>query len=89
MSLVIDPNMNEYSNVIINDLISEGVMLLVTNEPEAYQLDDMINLEPGSVALVSLEASNSFVTKPKYQVWPLPCKTNATLRYQPGSTRRR
>lgn len=85
MSLVIDPNMNEYSNVIVNDLISEGVMLLVTNEPEAYQIDDLISLEPGTVAMVSLEASKSFVTRPKYQVWPLPCQRNANLRFMPGN----
>lgn len=85
MSLVIDPNLPQYSNVIVNDLISQGVMLLVTNEPEAYQIDDLISLEPGTVALVSLSVAKSYVTDPEYRVWPLPCKQNATLQYMPGN----
>lgn len=84
MSLVMDPSLNQYSNVVVNDFISQGLMLLITNEPEAYQISDIIGLEPGSVTLVSISAVKSYVNKPAYQVWPLPCKLDAKLRFMPG-----
>lgn len=85
LTLVIDPNLDEYSDVIVNDLISEGVILLVTNEPEAYQIDDLISLQPGTVTFVAVSSSLSFVSSPKYKIWPLPCTVNATLRFMPGN----
>jgi len=81
---VIDPNLSAYSNVVVNDLLASGIILLITNEPEAYQVDDLISLEPSTVALVSVEVVKSFVTKPDYKIWPLPCSPNAVLKYMAG-----
>lgn len=84
LSMVIDPNLQQYSNVVVNDLLASGIILLITNEPEAYQVDDLISLEPSTVALVSVEVIKSFVTKPDYRIWPLPCAPNATLKFMAG-----
>lgn len=86
LSLVINTQAGEYANAIKNDLISQGAVLIVSNEPETFSVNDPVNLENGKSAFVAISAASSYFTPPSFPVWSYPCATNAKLRYIPGKS---
>jgi len=85
VTLRLNPRLSDIRRPYYNDYLSDGLVVFVNAEPDAFWPTDPLVLEPHTSNFVSLNLETVGTVTPAVMVFPMPCRAKADFHYLMGT----